>query len=62
MGLPQIMIKFKTAGGTAIRRSARGHVVLLMPGEPGTASFSRLEQADRSRVGEEVWLLLQLWT
>ncbi len=60
MGLPQIMIKFKTAGGTAIRRSARGHVVLLMPGEPGTASFSRLEQADRSRVGEEVWLLLQL--
>ncbi len=60
MGLPQIMIKFKTAGGTAIRRSARGHVVLMMPGEAGTVSFSRLEQADRSQVGEEVWLLLQL--
>ena len=60
MGLPQIMIKFKTAGGTAIRRSARGQVVLMMPGETGTVSFSRLEQADRGQLGEEAWLLLQL--
>ena len=60
MGLPQIMIKFKTAGGTAIRRSARGQVVLLLPGEGGTVSFSRLEQADRGQLGEEAWLLLQL--
>ena len=60
MGLPQIMIKFKAAGGTAIRRSARGQVVLLLPGAAQTASFSRLEQADRALVGEEAWLLLQL--
>ena len=61
MGLPQIMIKFKTAGGTAIRRSARGQVVLLLPGEEsGSISLTRLDQADRALVGEEGWLLLQL--
>jgi len=60
MGLPQIMIKFKTAGGTAIRRSARGHVVVLLPGTGEAVSLSRLEQADRSLVGEDGWLLLQL--
>ena len=61
MGLPQIMIKFKAAGGTAIRRSARGQVVLLLPGDaPGTVSLSRVEQADRTAVGEEGWLLLRL--
>ena len=60
MGLPQIMIKFKTAGGSAIRRSARGHVVLLLPGTGSSVSLSRPEQADRDLMGEEGWLLLQL--
>ena len=61
MGLPQILIKFKTAGGTAIRRSARGQVVLLVPGgEPGTVSFSRLDQIEEVNVGTYVWQLLQL--
>lgn len=47
MGLPQIIIRFKTAGGSALRRSARGQAVLLVREEPaGVRSFSREEQAE----------------
>ena len=61
MGLPQIMIKFKTAGGTAIRRSARGQVVLLYPGNAfQIRSFSRLEQVAPGEVGQAAYGLLQL--
>ena len=61
MGLPQILIRFKTAGGTAIRRSARGQVVVLITGNaPATAGFSRLEQVSREAVGEYGYKLLQL--
>lgn len=61
MGLPQIIIRFKTAGGTAIRRSARGQVVLLVAGEAaGSQGFSRLDQADRAAVGDRAWALLRL--
>ena len=61
MGLPQIIIRFKTAGGTAIRRSARGQAVLLLAGETaGSQSFSRLDQIDRTVVGERAWTLLRL--
>lgn len=61
MGLPQILIRFKTAGGTAVRRSARGHVVLLITGNaPAVAGFSRLEQASEAAVGEYGYKLLQL--
>lgn len=61
MGLPQIIIRFKTAGGTAIRRSARGQVVLLVKGEStGSQGFARLDQADRSAVGQRAWELLRL--
>lgn len=43
MGLPQIIIEFKTAGGSAVRRSARGQVVLLIPGEEsGSAEYTSL--------------------
>ena len=43
MGLPQIIIEFKTAGGSAVRRSARGQVVLLVPGEEsGSAEYTSL--------------------
>ena len=61
MGLPQIIIRFKTAGGTAIRRSARGQVVLLVAGETtGSQGFSRPEQVDRSSVSQRAWQLLRL--
>lgn len=61
MGLPQIIIRFKTAGGTAIRRSARGQVVLLVAGETaGNQGFSRLDQVDPTVVGQRAWALLQL--
>lgn len=61
MGLPQIIIRFKTAGGTAIRRSARGQVVLLVAGETaGSQGFSRLDQVDPTVVGQQAWALLQL--
>lgn len=50
MGLPQIIIRFKTAGGTALRRSARGQAVILASGgKLETKSFSRLEQAQGLR-------------
>ncbi len=61
MGLPQIIIRFKTAGGTAVRRSARGQVVLLVPdSESRLRSFSRLEQVQESAVGADSYQLLQL--
>ena len=53
MGLPQILIRFKTAGGTAIRRSARGQVVVLITGNvPATveADLTALEAVLRVRV------------
>lgn len=47
MGLPQIIINFKTAGGSAVRRSARGQAVLLAEsGEAKSMSFSSPEQAE----------------
>lgn len=61
MGLPQIIIRFKTAGGTAIRRSARGQVVVLLPGEESrTRSFSALSQTDANAVGQRAYGLLEL--
>lgn len=61
MGLPQILIKFKTAGVTAIRRSARGQVVLMVPGVGyQTHSFSRMEQVEQAAVGNTAYPLLQL--
>ena len=61
MGLPQIIIRFKTAGGTAIRRSARGQAVLLVQGEGlATRGFSRLDQVDAEAVGQRAYELLRL--
>jgi hypothetical protein len=61
MGLPQILIKFKTAGSTAIRRSARGQVVLLVPGgSRSTVTFSRMDQVEESAVGSTAYELLRL--
>lgn len=48
MGLPQIMIDFKSAGTTAIRRSSRGTVVLLLEGAGDSASFRSLAQAEEA--------------
>ena len=61
MGLPQILIKFKTAGSTAIRRSARGQVVLLVSGSSqNVATFSRMEQVQENDVGSAAYALLRL--
>ena len=61
MGMPQIIIRFKAAGGTAIRRSARGQAVLLLEGDSHqNLSFSRLEQVVAAEVGERAYKLLQL--
>jgi len=61
MGLPQILIKFKTAGGTAIRRSARGQVVLLVPSaNRRTVTFSRMDQVTETDVGSTAYDLLRL--
>lgn len=59
MGMPQILIRFKTAGGTALRRSARGQAVILVPGSQWQVrSFSRMEQAQEVSPAERK--LLQL--
>lgn len=60
MGLPQIIINFKTAGSSAIRRSARGQAVLLAEGEEGVYAFSNLEQTETSGLDEKSRLLLRL--
>lgn len=61
MGMPQIIIRFKAAGGTAIRRSARGQVALLLEGDSHQLlSFSRLEQVSAAEVGEDAFRLLEL--
>lgn len=58
MGMPQIMIEFRTAGETAVFRSARGQVVLLVPGESRqSVSFSRWEQVKEAVTGEEAAML-----
>ena len=61
MGLPQIMINFKTAGGTAVRRSARGQAVLLLAGEEsGSVCFLLPEQAERAGLSERAARLVKL--
>ena len=61
MGLPQIMINFKTAGGTAVRRSARGQAVLLLEGEErGNVCFLLPEQAERANLSQRAAKLVKL--
>lgn len=48
MGLPQIMIDFKSAGSTAIRRSSHGTVALLLKGTGEHISFRSFAQAEES--------------
>lgn len=60
MGLPQIIIDFKSAGTTAIRRSSRGSVALLLSGSGETVSFRNLAQAEEAGLTDRVLLLLRL--
>lgn len=61
MGLPQIMIHFRTAGSSAIRRSARGQVVLLAEEEETLSkSFSRWEQAEQAGLSERLARMVRL--
>ncbi len=48
MGLPQIIIDFKSAGATAIRRSSRGTACLLLAGTGAPADFRSLAQAEEA--------------
>lgn len=61
MGLPQIIINFKTAGSSAVRRSARGQAVLLEESaEAAFYSFSALEQAEGRGLSQDCLRLLRL--
>lgn len=60
MGLPEIIIDFKTAGATAIRRSGRGTVGLLVSGSGAAQSFSSLSQAEGAGLSPENFFLVRL--
>ncbi len=61
MGMPQIIINFRTAGETALRRSARGQVVLMVEGSRReSAGFSRWEQAQSADLNSGERMLLRL--
>ena len=61
MGLPPIIINFRTAGSSAVRRSARGQAVLLAEGEKAELySFSEAEQAESAGLAEDCRRLLRL--
>ncbi|MBR5390969.1 MAG: phage tail sheath protein [Clostridia bacterium] len=61
MGLPQIMINFKTAGRTAVRRSARGQAVLLLEGEEsGSVCFLLPEQVEQAGLDRRAETLVKL--
>ena len=60
MGLPQIIIDFKSAGTTAIRRSSRGTVALLLAGSGQQVSFRSLAQAQEAGLDSRTLKLMQL--
>lgn len=60
MGLPEIIIDFKTAGATAIRRSSRGCVSMLLAGAGEEQSFSTLAQAEAAGLTEAAFRLVRL--
>lgn len=60
MGLPQIIIDFKSAGTTAVRRSSRGTVALLLAGTGQKVSFDNLSQAQEAGLDSRILRLVRL--
>ena len=61
MGMPQIIIQFRTAGETALKRSTRGQVILMVKGSAReSVGFSRMEQASAVIENQRERMLLQL--
>lgn len=60
MGLPEIIINFKTAGTTALRRSSRGAVAMIVGGQGTDAVFTALSQADAAALGARLYRMLRL--
>ncbi len=54
MGLPQILIEFKTKGTTAVKRSARGIVALILKDDTDT-SFTSKAYRSITEIGENEW-------
>jgi len=54
MGLPQILIEFKTKGTTAVKRSARGIVALILKDDTDT-SFTSKTYRSIDEIGENEW-------
>jgi len=54
MGLPQILIEFKTKGTTAVKRSARGIAALILKDDTDT-TFSNKTYRSISEIGENEW-------
>ncbi|MBB6217494.1 hypothetical protein HNQ80_003615 [Anaerosolibacter carboniphilus] len=53
MGLPEILIEFKTQGVTAVQRSARGIVALILKDD--TKTFTSIEYKSIDEVSPEDW-------
>ena len=53
MGLPEIIIEFKTKGVTAIKRSARGIVAIVLKDDTEAVSYTHLDVYKRQRRGRE---------
>lgn len=60
MGLPQIIIDFKSAGTTAIRRSSRGTAVLLLAGTGQPVRVRSLTQAQEAGLDARTLKLVRL--
>lgn len=60
MGLPQIMINFSNAGASAIRRSARGSVALIVSGDGETITLGSIGKAEAAGLDSDTLALVRL--
>jgi len=60
MGLPEIFIEFRTAALSAISRSARGALALVLPGEGGPETYRSLAAVSESGLAPEDYRALKL--
>ena len=60
MGLPEIFIEFRTAALSAISRSARGALALVLPGEGEPAVYRSLAAVSESGLAPEDYRILKL--
>lgn len=60
MGLPEIIVEFRTAGATALRRSSRGSAAIIVAGTGADLSFTAPSQADAAALDARVYKLVRL--